>query len=280
MSYVGRFAPSPTGPLHFGSLVAAVASYLDARAAGGRWLVRIEDVDTPRTVAGAAEAILGCLEKFGMVGQGEILLQSERGGAYANALQDLDQKGLVFPCGCTRREIEGEFYPGTCRAGLAEGRPARSYRVRVPDEWISFDDRWLGGQRENLAESTGEFVLRRADGIWAYQLAVVVDDAAQGVTDVVRGDDLLSSTARQIWLQRCLQLPAVRYLHVPVVRGPDGQKLSKQTKALPVDPSDPDPALRAAFRYLELDARCLGQAIEAWARHRRFQRIPDQAGES
>lgn len=248
-TYRGRFAPSPTGDLHFGSLVAAVASYLDARAAGGEWLVRIEDVDQPRTVPGAADRILHCLAAYGMNWDGEVLYQSRRGDAYAAALESLGD--LVYPCACTRSELGNiEYYPGTCRQGLPSGRPPRSRRVRVPDREIDWQDRRLGPQRENLAESIGDFVLRRADGLWAYQLAVVVDDAAQGITDVVRGEDLLTSTARQIYLQELLHLPRPRYLHVPLVLDSDGQKLSKQTKALPVPPSGSPEVLAEALRFL------------------------------
>lgn len=251
--YVGRFAPSPTGPLHFGSLVAAVASYVDARAhPGGRWLVRIEDVDAPRTVPGAADAILRALEAFGFAWDGEVVYQSARGDAYQAALDFLTHRNLAFPCGCSRREIESGLYPGTCRAGLPPGREARAWRLRVTDAPIEYGDRWLGSQRETLSTTCGDFVLRRADGCWAYQLAVVVDDAWQGVTDVVRGLDLLDSTARQIWLQRQLGLPTPRYLHVPVVLAEDGQKLSKQTGARPIDPAEAPQTLREAFRFLGL----------------------------
>ena len=248
--YVGRFAPSPTGPLHLGSLVAAVASYMDARAHGGRWLVRIEDVDGPRTVPGAADEILRALERFGFAWDGDVIYQSTRGDAYQAALDMLSRRDLVFGCGCTRREIESGPYPGTCRAGVAAGREARATRLRVPDEEIRFPDRWQGIQRERLTETCGDFVLKRADGCWAYQLAVVVDDAWQGVTDVVRGVDLLDSTARQIWLARCLGIAEPTYLHVPVVLAADGQKLSKQTGAAALSQNDPAPELRAAFEFL------------------------------
>ncbi len=247
--YRGRFAPSPTGDLHFGSLVAAVASYLDARRAGGEWFVRIEDVDQPRTVPGAAERILQCLAAYGMHPDGEVLYQSQRDVAYAVALEQLGD--LVYPCACTRSELGNlEYYPGTCRNGLAPGRAPRSGRVRVPDREIHWQDRRLGPQRENLSESIGDFVLRRADGLWAYQLAVVVDDAAQGITDIVRGEDLLSSTTRQIYLQQRLHLPRPRYLHVPLVLDAESQKLSKQTKALPVPLAGSPQVLAEALRFL------------------------------
>ena len=247
--YRGRFAPSPTGDLHFGSLVAAVASFLDARRAGGQWLVRIEDVDRPRTVPGAAGRILRCLEAYGMHWDGEVLYQSQRDEAYAAALVQLGD--LVYNCGCTRRELgAGEYYPGTCRNGLPPGRLPRSSRLRVPDREIEWTDQRLGPQRENLTHSTGDFVLRRADHVWAYQLAVVVDDGHQGITGIVRGEDLLTSTARQIYLQERLHLPRPSYRHVPLVLDPAGQKLSKQTKAHPV-PLDGSPAVLAeALRFL------------------------------
>ncbi len=249
MPYRGRFAPSPTGDLHFGSLVAAVASYLDARRAGGEWLVRIEDVDPPRTVPGSADRILQCLEAYGMHRDGAVLYQSQRGDAYAAALEQLGD--LTYGCACTRSELAPhEYYPGTCRNGLTEGRVARSQRVRVLDREIHWEDRRLGPQHENLADSVGDFVLRRADAVWAYQLAVVVDDAAQGITDIVRGEDLLTSTARQIYLQQLLQLPHPRYWHLPLVLDAHGQKLSKQTKARPVPPSGSPAVLAQALRFL------------------------------
>lgn len=255
--------------MHFGSLVAAVASYVDARAHGGRWLVRIEDVDGPRTVPGAADEILRALERFGFAWDGEVIYQSTRGDAYQAALDTLSRRDLVFGCGCTRREIEAGPYPGTCRAGVAEGREARAIRLRVPDGEIRFTDRWQGIQRERLMETCGDFVLKRADGCWAYQLAVVVDDAWQGVTDVVRGVDLLDSTARQIWLARCLGIAEPTYLHVPVVLASDGQKLSKQTGAAALSELDPAPELRAAFEFLGFslpaEARTVGEIWQASA---------------
>lgn len=264
--YIGRFAPSPTGPLHAGSLVAAVASYLDARAHRGEWLVRIEDIDEGRSVRGADEAILALLHSLGLESDREVVWQSRRKHLYAAAAQRLGQH--AYPCGCNRREINDSrlglapdgsaIYPGTCRAGLAEGRSMRSLRLRVPDsglDTISFTDRFGGTVTQHLARDSGDFVLKRADGFWAYQLAVVIDDAAQGVTDVVRGADLIDSTARQIYLQGLLGVPTPRYLHVPVVRNADGEKLSKQTGALAVLPGDEAAAidaLLAAVRFLGL----------------------------
>lgn len=281
-SYTGRFAPSPTGPLHRGSLVAALASYLDALAHRGRWLVRIEDVDEARTVSGASEAILQCLAAFGMRWDGEMLLQSRRKHQYQAAFDRLGDR--VYPCGCTRREIADSrigvagdgaaVYPGICRGGLAEGKSARAWRLRVPDDasgWIAFDDRWAGNVVQHLATEVGDFVLKRADGFWAYQLAVVVDDAEQQVTHVVRGADLLDSTPRQIYLQRLLGLPTPTYLHVPVMTNAAGEKLSKQTGATALDLSRPLDELTAAARFLGLtmDARSLDdfwtRATAEWA---------------
>ncbi len=265
MNYVGRFAPSPSGPLHAGSLATALASWLDARAQHGRWLLRIEDVDTPRTVPGAAEFIMGQLEALGLSWDGEILWQSQRNAAYQAAFDALAAQGLIYGCGCTRREIadsalrgqaapgaDGERpYPGTCRHGLPPGRQARAWRLRVPDGVERFEDRWLGPQEQEVAQAVGDFALRRADGLWAYQLAVVVDDGAQGVTDVVRGADLLSSTARQRVLGRLLGLPPLRYLHVPLILdAASGLKLSKQNGAPAVDTRAPLPALQAAWSAL------------------------------
>ncbi|KVO54498.1 tRNA glutamyl-Q(34) synthetase GluQRS [Burkholderia stagnalis] len=295
--YRGRFAPSPTGPLHFGSLVGALASWLDARAQRGAWLVRIEDIDGPRTVPGAAEAILATLAHFGMTPDEPPVWQSAREADYAAALERLKATGLVYPCGCTRKEIADSLraaherhttlaYPGTCRAGL-HGKPARAWRLRVPDgdaAVVTFDDRWQHIQSQNLATEVGDFVLKRADGLWAYQLAVVVDDADAGITHVVRGADLLDSTARQIYLQRCLGVPTPSYLHVPVVVDAHGEKLSKQTGATALERDDPLPALKAAAAHLglapdggELPGTTLdafyAAATAAWAR-----RFGPQAG--
>ncbi|MFI4939530.1 MAG: tRNA glutamyl-Q(34) synthetase GluQRS [Burkholderiales bacterium] len=269
--YIGRFAPSPTGPLHAGSLVAAMASYLDAKSHSGQWLVRIEDIDEARTVDGAAEWILQSLFSLGMRWDGEVVWQSKRQDWYQAAFDRLG--GHTYPCGCTRREIADSasfaglrtgtatdgaaVYPGFCRAGLAPGKPARAYRLRVPEsgdagECIQFDDARIGLVSQHLSTEVGDFVLKRADGYWAYQLAVVVDDAAQCVSHVVRGADLLDSTARQIYLQRLLQLPTPRYLHVPVVVNRQGEKLSKQTGAPELDLQRPLDTLLDAARFLGL----------------------------
>ncbi|MFP5507080.1 MAG: tRNA glutamyl-Q(34) synthetase GluQRS [Gammaproteobacteria bacterium] len=257
-TYIGRFAPSPTGPLHFGSLVAAVASHLDARSRGGEWLVRMEDLDKPREQPGAADEILRTLERFALYWDGPVLYQSRRLRIYRDACATLRAAGACFDCACTRREIadsalpgqEGPIYPGTCRSGLAPGRFPRALRLRVGDEPIAFVDRLQGPQRANLAETVGDFVILRADGIVAYQLAVVVDDAEQGVTDVVRGSDLLASTPRQIHLQRLLGLSTPRYLHLPVAVDAAGEKLSKQTHAPAVDARQARTLACAVLRFL------------------------------
>jgi len=261
--YTGRFAPSPTGPLHAGSLVAALASWLDARAHGGRWLVRIEDLDSPRCTTGAAEHILAQLAACGLLPDETPVWQSRRGALYAATLDCLVGSGWAYPCGCSRRDIDaalaaqgvahrrfGErIYPGTCRNGL-HGLPARAVRLRTlqrDGEAVVIDwcDRCLGPQQQNLACDVGDFVLQRADGLWAYQLAVVVDDADQAITDVVRGADLVDNTARQIHLQRLLGLATPRYLHTPLVRGEDGHKLSKQNGAMPFASADRQDVLTA-----------------------------------
>jgi glutamyl-Q tRNA(Asp) synthetase len=279
--YVGRFAPSPSGPLHAGSLVAALASWLDARALGGTWLVRIEDLDAPRTAPGAEAEILRQLHALGLAPDEPPVRQSERGALYQAALDRLRDAGLAYPCGCTRREIEAELaalgapaergaeriYPGTCRAGL-HGKPARAWRLRCSDDAqpliVDWTDRRLGPQRQDVTHAVGDFVLKRADGPWAYQLAVVVDDAAQGITDVVRGEDLADNTARQIHLQRLLGLPTPRYLHTPLVRDARGQKLSKSNGAAALDVSDPLPALHAAAHALGLAVDGTARSREAW----------------
>lgn len=257
--YVGRFAPSPTGPLHFGSLVAAVGSYLEARCHGGTWLLRIEDVDRPRTVAGAEDAILRALETFGFEWTGPVVRQRERDPAYREALAMLRARGAVFDCGCSRREIADSTlapdgssrYPGTCRNGLPPGRMARSVRLRADaGETLCFDDAIQGRLCEDVGAAVGDFVLRRADGLYAYQLAVVVDDAAAGVTHVVRGADLIDSTCRQILLQRRLGAPAPVYAHLPVATNAAGEKLSKQTLARALDETAPGMGLAAALRFL------------------------------
>ena len=258
--YRGRFAPSPTGPLHFGSLVAAVGSYLDARSQGGEWLVRIEDVDEPRTQPGAADEILRTLDSFGFEWNGEVIVQSRRLDRYHAALVRLQADGDVYPCACSRSEIAaatdrlsvdgGLLYPGTCRSGLAEGKAARAWRMRVPDQEIWFIDRIQGPSTQNLEREVGDFVLLRADGQYAYQLAVVIDDAAQGVNTVVRGVDLLDSTARQMWLQQRLGIPTPSYAHLPVVVNAEGKKLSKQTQAAAVDASGGSAVLARAMAFL------------------------------
>lgn len=283
--YRGRFAPSPTGPLHAGSLVAALASWLDARAHGGAWLVRIEDVDMPRCVAGVDALILQQLAACGLVSDEPPLWQSARGDAYTAALQRLADGGQVYGCACTRKDIDialasrgvvhardaERVYPGTCRAGL-RGRAPRVWRFAVTDAVVRWTDRRLGAQGQDVARDVGDFVLRRADGLWAYQLAVVVDDAAQGITDVVRGADLADNTARQILLQRALGLPLPRYLHTPLVLAADGHKLSKQNGARALDLGDPVAALQAASAVLGLPpiaaatpAAWLAAAVPSWA---------------
>lgn len=257
-NYRGRFAPSPTGPLHFGSLIAAVGSYLEARTHDGLWLVRMEDLDPPREIPGAADDILRTLEAFGLEWDGSVLYQSTRHSAYDAALESLKQHHWLYPCGCTRSEIadsalagiEGPIYPGTCRNGLAAGKSARTWRVRVEDKLIAFDDDVQGHISQNPAQDIGDFVLKRADGLYAYQLAVVVDDAMQGITHVVRGADLLDSTPRQIHLQRLLGLPTPHYAHLPVAVNDAGEKLSKQTLATPLDLVQPTLALWQALNLL------------------------------
>ncbi len=266
--YIGRFAPSPSGPLHAGSLVAALASWLDARSHGGTWLVRIEDVDGLRTVPGAENEILRQLHAVGLVPDATPVRQSERSARYERALLQLRDADLVYPCGCTRREIETEHsalgqpaqrgaelvYPGTCRNGL-NGKPARAWRLRCGENIrIVWRDRRLGEQQQDVTHAVGDFVLQRADGPWAYQLAVVVDDAEQGITDVVRGEDLADNTARQIHLQRLLGLPTPRYLHTPLLRDARGEKLSKSNGAAALDVSQPLRALNAAGSLLALPA--------------------------
>jgi len=290
--YRGRFAPSPTGELHFGSLVAAMASFLEARSRNGRWLVRMEDLDRPREVPGAADAILGTLEKLGMSWDEPVLYQSRRGEAYAEALDALQAQGRVYGCGCSRRDIArrarkgplGPIYPGTCRGGLPAGRRVRALRVRVPEQAIAFQDAHYGRRSRSLAREVGDFVVRRADGIVAYHLAVVVDDAAQGITHVVRGSDLLDCTAPQIHLQRLLGLPMPAYRHIPVAVNAAGEKLSKQTGARAVSDDAPGPLLVAALEFLhQAPPPALATARPAqiweWAiAHWQPQRLPAGAG--
>ena len=309
--YRGRFAPSPTGPLHAGSLVAALASWLDARAHQGRWLVRIEDVDTPRCVAGADQALLGQLAACGLVADEAVVWQSQRGALYQQALDRLVAQGLVYPCACSRSDIEAAWarqgvergrhtelvYPGTCRRGL-QGRAARAWRLNTQiiqendrhpgverssnaiqlraetpsrdatgnPALIRWQDRRLGPREQEVTRDVGDFVLKRADGLWAYQLAVVVDDADQGITDVVRGEDLADNTPRQILLQRALGLPTPRYLHTPLVLGGNGEKLSKQNGAPALDVAQPLHALNAAAAVLGLEpgGASVGESLARW----------------
>lgn len=236
---VGRFAPSPTGPLHLGSLVAAIGSRIFAKREGGLWLVRMEDLDTPRVVPGSAEEILAALRRYELDWDGQVVFQSQRIALYEAALAELRAKGLAYDCGCSRADLpeDAPVYPGTCRNGL-QGRAPRAVRFRVPDETIWLDDLLRGRYEEHLPTGTGDFVIKRADGIFAYQLAVVVDDAAQGVTQVVRGGDLLSSTPRQIALQRALGYPTPQYAHLLLVTNADGSKLGKRDGALPLPTLD------------------------------------------
>ena len=285
--YRGRFAPSPTGALHAGSLVAALASWLDARAHGGDWLVRIEDVDTPRCIAGADHTILQQLQACGLVPDEPPVWQSQRTALYQQALRQLHEAQLVYPCGCTRKDIEaalqrqgmtkprhGELvYPGTCRDGL-HGRIGRAWRLHCMRainaaacaQPLAWTDRRLGPQQQNVEMDVGDFVLLRADGLFAYQLAVVVDDAAQGISHVVRGEDLVDNTARQVLLQRALGVSTPTYLHTPLVRNALGEKLSKQSGAQAVDVSDPLAALNAAAHALGLSGQqgTVQQALAAW----------------
>jgi glutamyl-Q tRNA(Asp) synthetase len=284
--YRGRFAPSPTGPLHAGSLVAALASWLDARAHQGTWLVRIEDVDRPRCVAGAGEEILRQLAACALLPDEPPQWQSAREPLYQAALDRLVDAGLAYPCACSRKDIElalraqgrdrerhGELvYPGTCRGGL-HGRPERAWRFRVPDGTVAWTDRRVGVHLQDVAREVGDFVLKRADGLFAYQLAVVVDDADQGITHVVRGEDLVDNTPRQLLLQRALGCREPAYLHAPLVLGANGEKLSKQNGAAPLDLADPRAAVAAALRVLGLPLPeagtlqdLLAQAVRAWAR--------------
>lgn len=250
--YCGRFAPSPTGALHFGSLVAALASWLRARAAGGQWLLRVEDIDPPREVPGAAQAILAALAAFGLSADAPTLFQSQRQAAYRAAFETLRARGLAFPCWCSRSNLStraGIHRDGHCIAVPDDSRPP-AWRVRAPDVTVGFDDLLQGPQAQNIRETVGDFVIERADGVWAYQLACVVDDAFQGITEVVRGCDLLDSTPRQIWLQQQLALPTPAYLHLPLALDGAGEKLSKFSHGPALDPDKPIPALLAALKFL------------------------------
>lgn len=262
MTATGRFAPSPTGPLHLGSLVAAVGSWLHARKADGRWLVRMEDLDTPRVIAGSADEILRALERYGLTWDGHVVYQSRRIALYDDALNALRAKNLIYDCGCSRADLaraasaplgREPVYPGTCRDGLPAGRVARAVRFRTSHEIIGFDDRLRGHVEEDVAAETGDFVVRRADGVYAYQLAVVVDDAAQNITQVVRGADLLTSTARQISLQHALGFPTPSYAHLPLALNANGSKLGKRDGALPLPSLDEkrvSETLSFALRFL------------------------------
>ncbi|WP_281785774.1 tRNA glutamyl-Q(34) synthetase GluQRS [Uruburuella suis] len=289
--YIGRFAPSPTGLLHIGSLLTALASYADARAQDGRWLVRMEDLDPPREMAGAADDILRTLEAFGFEWDGGVAYQSRRYDLYHEALGRLKAKGLVYPCDCSRKDwqaaaragADGFVYNGCC-AGLDPQRALHktpAWRVRVPDEIIGFDDAVVGHYAQNLAHDIGDFVLLRADGFWAYQLAVVADDAAQGITHIVRGQDLLVSTPRQLWLQRALDAPEPHYAHLPLLVNGAGQKWSKQTLAPALDLGVREALLRQVMAYLQLPAAPeVGrpQDLLAWAvRHWDMAKVPKAA---
>jgi len=274
--YIGRYAPSPTGPLHFGSLVAAVGSYLEARRRQGLWLLRIEDIDPPREMPGAKDLILKALEAFGFQWDGPVLYQSDRIEHYQAAVASLVDRGHAYPCSCSRARLRrlgfGTLYPGLCRNGTEAHPLGHAIRVLTHDEPIAFTDRRCGPQSQRLESSVGDFVIRRRDGLYAYQLAVVVDDAAQGITEVVRGADLLQSTPRQIHLQRLLGLPTPAYLHLPVVTDAAGRKLSKQTGAPPLDLDHPTMGLWEALAFLGHPPplplrRANVQALWEWAHH-------------
>jgi glutamyl-Q tRNA(Asp) synthetase len=286
--YRGRFAPTPSGPLHFGSIVAAVGSYLEARTHGGEWHVRIDDLDPPRVAPGATDSILRCLEQLGFEWDGPVVYQSQRTPAYHAALYGLRQRGLVYPCACTRKEIsgqaragvEGPVYPGTCRDGMPPGREARAIRLRTTGARVQFDDAVLDTQACEIEHEAGDFVLYRADGVYAFHLASAVDDGELGMTDIVRGADLLESSARQIHLLELLGLPVPRYVHLPVAMNARGEKLSKQTHAPAVEPGEPGPLLVAVLRFLgqappgELAGLDAG-AVWEWATcNWRLERVP------
>ena len=272
--YVGRFAPSPTGRLHMGSMVAALASWLDARSQGGTWLLRMEDLDPPREVPGAADDILRTLEAFGLTWDGEVVYQSDRHALYSEALESLKRDGHAFGCICTRKDLASTavdgLYPGTCKAGLPEGETPRSWRFDMPKAVQRWEDHGRGPSSV-AGDSMGDFVLKRADGHWAYHLAVVVDDADQGVTHVVRGADLWTSTAAHMALQQAMNLHTPEYVHVPLVKNDLGQKLSKQTRAQPVSPRDAANVLAKACQALgqpipDVDAphAMLQEALASW----------------
>jgi glutamyl-Q tRNA(Asp) synthetase len=281
-TYRGRFAPTPSGPLHFGSLVAAVGSYLEARSHAGEWRVRIDDIDPPRVVPGASDEILRCLERLGFQWDGPVVFESQHIAAYHAALHKLRHVGAVYPCGCSRSEIEavagrgseGPIYPGTCRSGLAPDRRARAWRMRLRAPLIEFEDGLLGAQRIDLQREAGDFTVYRADGVYSFHLASAVDEAELGITDVVRGSDLLESSARQIYVMSMLHLPPPRYVHLPVALDFSGAKLSKQSGARAVDAAQPVAALCAVMRFLnqpvpaEVELASLEQfwahALEHW----------------
>lgn len=295
MPYIGRFAPSPTGLLHIGSLLTALASYADARAHGGQWLLRMEDLDPPREMAGAASHILHTLVQFGFEWDGKVLYQSQRHRCYQTALDELTSNGLAYPCFCSRKDwhaaagsgADGFVYNNRCRPNNAlphrqpENAKTPAWRVQVPDETIAFDDAIVGHYSQNLAREIGDFVLRRADGFWAYQLAVVIDDAAQGITHIVRGQDLLVSTPRQIYLQRCLHLPTPHYAHLPLLTNAQGQKWSKQTLAPALNMRHKETLLRQVMTYLNLPAAPEVDNVRdllTWAvQHWQISRVPPHA---
>lgn len=280
--YIGRFAPTPSGYLHFGSLLAALASFLDARRHGGTWLVRMEDLDLARNLPGAADHILRTLEAYGMHWDGDVVLQSERTEIYRQALESLLDSGHAFRCDCSRKMVAaaGGIYPGTCRSRHLAASAEHAVRVRVADQGVGFIDRLQGSFSQNLSSDTGDFIVRRRDGVVAYQLAVVVDDIAQGVTDVVRGADLIDSTPRQIWLYRLLERSPPRYLHIPLIMRTDGEKLSKRLASAPIDPVQAPATLFRALVALEQQpprelqgapvSELLGWAIAHW----QIERLP------
>jgi len=271
--YIGRFAPSPSGPLHDGSLVAAMASYLDARAHKGQWLLRTEDIDAPRTIAGADKTIMAQLSCLGMQWDAPPVWQSHRLDRYRTVFEQLKARQLVYGCACTRRQLTGGAYPGTCSRGLAAGQQARAWRLRVPAGVVRFVDLWQGPQSQDVAAEVGDFIIKRADGLWAYQFVVVIDDADQGVTDIVRGMDLLNSTARQRVLAQLLGARAPRTMHVPLLLDEAGQKLSKQNHAPPLDHGNAVAALEKAWKHLgfpllpriESVSEFWAQAVPRWA---------------
>jgi len=288
----GRFAPTPSGPLHFGSMVAAVGSFLDAKSQGGTWGLRIDDLDPPRVAPGSVDSIFRCLEKFQMTWDGDVVYQSRRMDAYRTALDQLRGRGLVYACACSRKEIgdaafgglDGPVYPGTCRDGLPPGREARAWRVRTDDAAIEFVDLLQGRVRQDLEGEIGDFVLFRADRVYAYHLACAVDDDAQGVTHVVRGADLLASTPRQIYLQRSLGLSTPAYLHLPIALNAAGEKLSKQTLARPVEPERAAAILADVLKFLNHsppDEVCADGVATLWRwalENWRRERLPMSAG--